>query len=257
MGKTELDPWRVIRSFLASISSHNVPDVVDRTGLKVDWSLTAREDHSNSYRWAAYRPRIDAAYEALQSDDDRLRIAFIAAHELSERGLQTEINSALHEIGWELKKHSLIAVGGSVLELFFPDGSHHDAYIHIREILQSAAEEVDIIDPYIDGSTLILLTACAKPGMQFRLLTSKHPPDLALEAEKWRKQQADNVLEIRTTMEFHDRFIVIDRTQCWHSGASIKDAGNKVFMLSQLEDEDNRVALLQLIQRSWDNGTEL
>jgi len=253
----ELDPWRVIRSFLANVSSREVPDIIDRAGLKVDWGLTEREDHTHSGRWAAYRPRIDAAYDALQSDDNRLRIALIVARELSKRDLQTEINDALRDIGWELKGHSLVAVGGSVRELFFPDGSHHDAYIQIRGILKSAAKAVQIIDPYIDGSILALLTACAKPGMQFRLLTSKHPPDLVLEAEKWRKQNTDKALEILTTKEFHDRFIVIDKTRCWHIGASIKDAGNKVFMLSQVEDEDNRDALLQQIQRSWNNGAKL
>jgi len=257
VSKGELDPWRVIRSFLARIDSRAVPDVVDRAGLTVDWTLTDREDYSHSYRWAAYRPRIDAAYEALQSDDDRLRIAFIVAGELSKRDLQKEMNEALREIGWELRGACLVAVGGSVRELFFPDGSHHDAYIQIRGILQSATGSIDIIDPYVDDSTLMLLTACAKPGMQFMLLTSKYPADLVLEAEKWRKQNTDKTLEIRTTKEFHDRFIVLDGTRCWHIGASIKDAGKQVFMLSQVEDEDNRVALLQQIQKSWDNGTKL
>lgn len=223
----------------------------------MDWTLTDRENYSHSYRWSAYRPRIDAAYEGLKSDDDRLRIAFIVAGELSGRGFQTEINNALREIGWELRGNSLVAVGGSVRELFFPDGSHHDAYVHIRGILQSAATSADIVDPYVDGSMLTLLTACAKPGMQFRLLTSRYPPDLALEAEKWRRQNADSMLKIRTTKEFHDRFIVLDSKRCWHIGASIKDAGNKVFMLSQIEDEDNRVALLDQIQKSWNNGNKL
>jgi hypothetical protein len=150
-----------------------------------------------------------------------------------------------------------VAVGGSVRELFFPDGSHHDAYVEIRGILQRASNTIDIVDPYVDGSTLTLLSTAAKPGIRFRILTSKHPADFALEAEKWRKQNASNVLEIRTTKEFHDRFIVLDGHDCWHIGASIKDAGNKVFMLSLIEDQDNREALLKQIQAAWDNGAPL
>ena len=257
MSKTDLDPWRVIRSFLADIDSRAVPDIIDRAGLAIDWTLTKRQDYSHSYRWSAYRPKIDTAYGALQSDDDRLRIAFIVASNLSERGLQQKLNEALTKIGWELRNGSLVAIGGSVRELFFPDGSHHDAYIYIREILQTATISVDIIDPYIDSSTLTLLTACAKPGMQFRILSSRVPTDFELEAQKWRKQNKDKILEVRRTREFHDRFIVLDHTKCWHIGASIKDAGNKVFMISKLEDEDNRVALLQQVQKSWDIGTAL
>ncbi|MFZ2634017.1 MAG: hypothetical protein WA081_15580 [Desulfosalsimonadaceae bacterium] len=254
MLKTDLDPWRVIRSFLAEVDSRAVPDIVDRAGLAVDWTLTEHQDYSHSYRWSAYRPRIDSAYEALQSDDDRLRIAFIVTNDLSKRGLQQKLNEALQKIGWELRGGSLIAIGGSVRELFFPDGSHHDAYIQIRGILKNATGSVDIIDPYIDGSMLTLLAACAKPKMRFRVLTSKHPHDLVLESQKWRRQNNGNELEIRTTKEFHDRFIILDQTECWHIGASIKDAGNRVFMISRIEDEDNREALLKQIQKSWGSG---
>jgi hypothetical protein len=95
---SSLDPWRVIKSFLGRINSRDVPDVIDRTGLAVAWATTEREDYSHSTRWTAYRPRIDVAYGALGADD-RLRIAFIVAGELSRRGLGSDLNSALAQIG--------------------------------------------------------------------------------------------------------------------------------------------------------------
>jgi hypothetical protein len=193
----------------------------------------------------------------LPSDEDRLRVAFIVAGELATRHLGAEINAALVQIGWELRGNALVAVGSSVRELFFPDGSHHDAYVEIRNIMQGASTSIAIIDPYIDGSMCTLLSVCAKPGMAFRLLTSKHPQDFALEPAKWGKQQTQNTLEVRTTKEFHDRFIVLDGVRCWHVGASIKDAGNKVFMISRVEDIDNRDALLQQIDKSWQNASSL
>jgi hypothetical protein len=76
MFRGDLDPWRVIRSFLSKLRSYDVPDIIDRAGLAVDWTLHPRQDSTHATRWAAYRPRIDAAYESLRSDDDRLRIAF-------------------------------------------------------------------------------------------------------------------------------------------------------------------------------------
>ena len=104
---------------------------------------------------------------------------------------------------------------------------------------------------------LTLLSVCAKSGMAFRILTSKHSQDFAFEAAKWRKQWTQNALEVRSTKEFHDRFIVLDNITCWHIGASIKDAGNKVFMISQVEDHDNRDALLRQIDKSWQNASPL
>lgn len=257
MTKVELDPWRVLRSFLAKVNSRDVPDVIDRAGLRVDWDLSEKQDYSHSTRWATYRPRIDAAYESLPSDEDRLRVAFIVAGELATRRLGAEIDAALEQIGWKLRGNVLEAVSASVRELFFPEGSHHDAYVAIRSIVQCASTSTAIIDPYMDGSMFTLLNVCAKPGMAFRLLTSKHPQDFAFEAAKWRKQQTQNALEVRTTKEFHDRFIVLDSVRCWHIGASIKDAGNKVFMISQVEDCENRDALFRQIDKSWQNASTL
>jgi hypothetical protein len=99
MSKTDLDPWRVIRSFLSKLRTYDVPDVIDRAGLAVDWTITEKQDYSHATRWSAYRPRIDAAYETLSSDDDRLRVAFFVARELAGRELAEEMNEALKEIG--------------------------------------------------------------------------------------------------------------------------------------------------------------
>lgn len=45
--------------------------------------------------------------------------------------------------------------------------------------------------------------------------------------------------------------IVIDDTSCWHVGCSIKDAGNRAFMLSAIEDTRNAKALLNILRRTW------
>ena len=118
MTKVELDPWRVLRSFLAKVNSRDVPDVIDRAGLRVDWDLSEKQDYSHSTRWATYRPRIDAAYESLPSDEDRLRVAFIVASDLATRRLGAEIDAALTQIGWKLRGNALEAVSASVRELF-------------------------------------------------------------------------------------------------------------------------------------------
>ena len=43
-------------------------------------------------------------------------------------------------------------------------------------------------------------------------------------------------LDVRITDEFHDRFMILDRRQMYHIGASIKDAGKKAFEISTNED---------------------
>jgi hypothetical protein len=179
----------------------------------------------------------------------------IQARQISNRIAIDELNKLLREIGWEFRDNGLLPVSGSVRELFFGERSEHDAYVEIRALLQRAEKDLVIVDPYIDQSILTLLSACIKPGMSVRLLTSRVPNDFALEGKKWTAQHKGLVLEVRKTKEFHDRFIILDNTVCWHVGSSIKDAGQKAFMLSQIEDDNNRAALIAQLTKSWASAT--
>jgi hypothetical protein len=161
---------------------------------------------------------------------------------------------ALKEIGWELKDDRLIPASLDVRELFFPDQTQHDAYVEIRTILQQARKSVLLVDPYIDESILTLLGTCASAGMEFQILSAKLPSDFELEAKKWISQHKVK-LQVRKTRDFHDRFLLLDGSRCWHIGCSIKDAGNRAFMLSQVEDEANRTPLVAKIVDAWESGT--
>ena len=84
-----------------------------------------------------------------------------------------------------------------------------------------------------------------------RILTHKTPTDFPQEARKFLAQHANFTLEVRKSREFHDRFIILDNVECWHVGCSIKDAGNKAFMLSKIDDQENRDALITQLKNSW------
>ncbi len=45
-------------------------------------------------------------------------------------------------------------------------------------------------------------------------------------------------MSVKTTTDFHDRFLIIDKTEVYHIGASIKDAGKKSFGITKIEDKD-------------------
>lgn len=256
MQAVELHPWRVLRSVVLELLSYDVPKVIDRAGLQVDWTLTKEQNFSDKMRIAAYRPRIDAAYAEL-SKDASLRLAYVVTGELVQRGHGEKLERALHAIGWRLESGKLIPDSDPVRELFFPTQRQHDAYTEIRSILQTAKKSIDLVDPYVDQSVLTLVGSAAKPSMIVSILTTEIPRDMPVEMKKWRAQYSDTTLEVRKTREFHDRFVVIDSESCWHIGCSIKDAGGKAFMLSRMEDEVNRDALLKQIGASWAIGSEV
>ena len=58
-------------------------------------------------------------------------------------------------------------------------------------------------------------------------------------------------LEIRTSDAFHDRFIVIDDTEFYHLGASIKDVGKSGFMFSRIEGPTVQDSVRLLWTKAW------
>ena len=250
-----LDPWRVILTCLFKIDSYEIPDVIDAAGLAVDWRLTEREDYSHKYRKAAYRPRINRAYETL-GKDDRLRVAYVVCDELAHRGEAVRLDAGLQRIGWRIDGHTFVPANETVRELFFPQGSQHDAYVHIREIIRHASRSLRIIDPYLDGTVFTILGDVQDP-LAVKLLGAKLPSDFALETERFHQQHPQMRIQTRRARDFHDRFIIIDDTACWHIGCSIKDVGNRAFMVSAIKDHRNADALLDMLRSTWADAAPL
>ena len=55
-------------------------------------------------------------------------------------------------------------------------------------------------------------------------------------------------LSVKTNMDFHDRFLIIDKTKVYHIGASIKDAGKKSFGITKIEDKDLIQGLINTVR---------
>ena len=224
--KSILDPWRIILSHLMELDSYYMPDIIDRTGMVVDWSLTDRENYSHKYRRDAFRPRIITAYNSLPTED-QLRVSHTIAAELSKMGATDSVNNDLKRIGWNIEDNSLVPVDADVKELFFPKDTQHDAYIEIRKIFQEASTSIYVIDPYLDSSIFAILKTITSKPIKVKLLTSKIPSDFVHETRRFLSQYINFTVEIRKTREFHDRFMVLDDSNCRHVGCSIHDAGNK------------------------------
>lgn len=253
--RTKLHPWPVIVSRLLDLDTHTIPAIIDRCGMMVDWSLTDRQDYSHKYREAAYRPRINRAYDALNTED-KLRVVYILAEELSNRGLGEQLDSDLQRIGWQIETGTLSPGNESVRELFFPQGTQHDAYVHLRKIIHRAEHTVRLIDPYLDETVFALLSKTRTP-VRAELLTKKLPSDFLQEAGRFREQYPQVTMEIRSSSDFHDRFIIVDNAACWHVGHSIKDAGKRAFMVSRIEDPRNVESLLLSSSVAWDGAQAL
>ncbi len=132
---SELDPWRVICSELFNLSSYDIPKIIDKTGLAVDWQLPRQKEFSHDLRKHAYRPLINAAYNSLDRPS-QLRVAHIVSSELANCGKEEALSSNLKNIGWSFDTGKLVPANADVSELFFPVGTQHDAYTEIKNFFK-------------------------------------------------------------------------------------------------------------------------
>lgn len=136
---------------------------------------------------------------------------------------------------------------------FLPAGSQHDAYVRVRKILRIAKRSILIVDTYVDETLWELLTNVPQK-IKIAILTKKMQHDFRLEGRKFIAQHG-NVLEVRRTSSYHDRFIIVDQKRCWHIGASIKDAGEKAFALSELVRPDIVGAVIADVEKEWSSAS--
>ncbi len=114
----------------------------------------------------------------------------------------------------------------------FFDGQIFDAYKLASKIIRSAKQSIVLIDNYIDENTLTHLSKKNK-AVKVLLLTKAISRQLALDVKKVNQQYAD--FEVKQFSKSHDRFLIIDQSEIYHLGASLKDLGKKWFAFSKLD----------------------
>lgn len=113
----------------------------------------------------------------------------------------------------------------------FYDGQVFDAYEFASKIIKSAAKSIIVIDNYIDESVLMLLSK-REQKVKVKVFTEKISEILKLDIDKCNQQYP--AIEFTTFKKSHDRFLIIDQTEIYHLGASLKDLGKKWFAFSKL-----------------------
>ena len=120
--------------------------------------------------------------------------------------------------------------------IFF-DGQIFDAYVFVNDLIKSAKKSIVLIDNYVDESTLALFLQV--PEIEVTVYTRTIDKKLKLDYQKY-KTQYDNVT-LKTFNASHDRFLIIDGTEVYHIGASLKDLGKKWFAFSKMDKESLRI----------------
>lgn len=146
------------------------------------------------------------------------------------------INRRLSELEQTVADHSkkidfFVRTSLPPVEGIFFDGQIFDAYKFAIDLIKSARRSLLLIDNYVDESVLLMLSK-RQPGVTATIYTQRISPQFRLDLEKFNTQYPP--IDVRTYKQSHDRFLLVDDTDVYHIGASLKDLGKKWFAFSRL-----------------------
>lgn len=154
------------------------------------------------------------------------------------------INYRLEQMDTRLQKHErqieyltdkvdfFVRTSLPPVEGIFYDGQLFDAYKFATDLIRSARQSLLLIDNYVDESVLLMLSK-RNVGVKADIYTQAISHQLQLDVQKHNSQYPP--IGIHTYKKCHDRFLIIDGTEVYHIGASLKDLGKKMFAFSKLE----------------------
>ncbi|WP_206922649.1 hypothetical protein [Alicyclobacillus suci] len=157
--------------------------------------------------------------------------------------------SARFKFPWDQAKYEVLEVKGA--ENFFPSGREFDAFKALVDLVKPAKHEILLIDPYVNQDTVDVLSH-VPVGTRIRVLTHKIQGEFVAHARRLHQQRTHSSvgLEIRTTKEFHDRFLMVDDVW-YHIGTSINSVGQKAFMFAPLTTQTVIQGIAAFAEETW------
>lgn len=146
------------------------------------------------------------------------------------------INNRFENIEKKLHEHDqkfdfIINTGLKPSEGIFFDGQIFDAWQFVSDLIRRAKSHLVLIDNYIDDSVLQLFNK-RNSNVVTTIYTNHLTSQLKTDLAKYNQQYQP--IKIEVFKNSHDRFLIIDQTEVYHIGASLKDLGKKWFAFSKI-----------------------
>jgi hypothetical protein len=113
----------------------------------------------------------------------------------------------------------------------FYNGEIFDAYIFVNDLIKTAKNEIILLDNYIDETVLTLFSKYV--NIKVKIYTHTITKQLKLDFQKYQTQYKN--IQLKEFKKSHDRFLIIDKDEIYHLGASLKDLGKKWFAFSKFD----------------------
>lgn len=160
-------------------------------------------------QWKSELSSLMLAYEA------RIHGTAASDAEVALSGMLTLLHQARHDLRMQTQGPTNVAVARGMVFDYFDE---------IRKMIELSKQEPFFIDPYLDSEFVSRYLPQVPAGVTTRLLAREKLSTLLPAVDAFVKQHKAKV-EVRSAPHFHDRYLIVDRTDCYQSGASFKDGG--------------------------------
>ncbi|SRR5712692_1509938 len=199
---------------------------------------TLRHQTQENYAWLG---RLSALIEAWSPTKGRLvanaltQLRGTTAQDVSQGfgSMMTILHQARHDLRMQTVGPLSISIQHRMVFDYFDE---------IRKMIEEAKQDILFGDPYLDTEFVSRYLEHIAVGVTTRLLTREKLSTL-LPAVDLFIQQSKKKVEVRSAPNFHDRYIFIDKSTCYQSGASFKDgAKSSPTTLTQITDAFSAVS---------------
>ena len=126
-------------------------------------------------------------------------------------------------------------------EIYY-NGQIYDAYSKIVDLLKQAHNNIIIIDNYADKNVLDMIRNLK---IDVTIICKNNCLLKEIDIDKYQKQYKN--LNVVYSNNFHDRYIILDKKEIYHCGASLNYAGSKTFSINKLEDNIVKKSLIEYV----------
>ena len=205
----------------------------------------------NQPNWAAFQPSSKQHQEwlgkasahlkrwnAQKAESFTFQIGFMSTPGVLRDTAVTTFLGILNQAVFDLE----IDIPSEGQQIFGP-GAVYDFFKELNGLLATARSSILIVDPYLDSQIFDGYIGKLNTTVEVKMITNKNSADLKLAADRFNAQNKSTV-EIKKSNELHDRAVIIDKSNCWVIGQSIKDAAkSKQTYMVPVGEESGRLKI--------------
>lgn len=175
----------------------------------------------DNYAWFGRALAVVKSWDSFKALQMAARIEKLQSGSIDTSASYGALMTTLHEMRHDIRMRTV-----GPLSVAVSPGRVFDYFDEVRKVIESARVDVFFVDAYLDAEFVSRYLPHVATGVTVRLLCGAKLKTLIPAVEAF-KQQSGLSVHVKSYPDFHDRYVFIDKTACYQSGASFKDGAKK------------------------------